>query len=81
MAGFQEFFESTFSNFQNLFSRRAAPIVSGYDPLRAEETVGINIKDYVGIDQEVSSALAAIYSKATGNRREFLMDFDRVKPR
>ena len=72
--------ESTFSNFQNLFSRRAAPVTTGRDPLRPDETVGVNIRDYVGVDQEVASALSAIYTKAVSNRRDFLVEFDRIKP-
>jgi hypothetical protein len=69
--------ESTFSNFQNLFSRRAAPRTSG---TYHDETVGVNIRDYVGVDHEVASALSAVYTKTVSTRRDFLIEFDRIKP-
>jgi len=69
--------ESMFANFQNIFTKRAAPRVS---PLSPEESHGVNIRDYVGTDMEVASALTAIYTRAVSTRREFLVEFDRIKP-
>jgi hypothetical protein len=37
--------ESLFANFQNLYSRRSSPITSGHDPMRPDDTVGVNIRD------------------------------------
>ncbi len=71
--------ESVFANFQNLFSRRAAPIVSAGGINREQDQVGVNIRDWTGTSNEVASAMSAIYTKATGNRREFLVEFDRLK--
>ena len=55
MANIREIFESTFSNFQNLFSRRAAPVVSGHNVNTGSESVGVNIRDYVGVTRNVSA--------------------------
>lgn len=72
--------ESFFSNFNNMFSRRAAPITSGHGISTEPESIGVNIRDYTGTDMEVAGALSAIYTKAVSSRRDFLVEFDRLKP-
>lgn len=40
---------------------------------------GINIRDYTGQDVHVASALTAVYTKSVQTRRDFLLEFDRIK--
>ena len=67
---------SVFSNFRNLFTTDPGQAIGFH---RNEPDRGINVRDYTGQDMQVASALTAIYTKAVQTRRDFLLEFDRLK--
>jgi len=69
-----KFFESVFSGFANLFTDGETK-----NMLRDKVDRGINIRDYTGQDVHVASALTAVYTKSVQTRRDFLLEFDRIK--
>jgi hypothetical protein len=75
MARLGNLFESVFSNFSNLFTSR-----NGSDTGVVGVERGTSIRDYTGMDTQIASALAALYTKSVSTRRDFLLEFDRVKP-
>ena len=66
---------SVFSNFSNLFAKNSGASNALMD--RADR--GVPIRDYTGQDIQVASALTAIYTKAVQTRRDFLLEFERIK--
>lgn len=66
---------SVFSNFANLFAKNGSNSYANKD--RVDR--GVSIRDYTGQDIHVASALTAIYTKAVQTRRDFLLEFERIK--
>jgi hypothetical protein len=66
---------SVFSNFSNLFAKNHGAGNKLLD--RADR--GVPIRDYTGQDIQIASALTAIYTKSVQTRRDFLLEFERIK--
>lgn len=64
---------SVFSNFKNLFVGKSDT------GIQAKVDRGINLRDYTGQDVQIASALSAVYTKSIQTRRDFLLEFDRIK--
>jgi hypothetical protein len=64
---------SVFSSFSNMFAKST----TGNPRERVDR--GVSLRDYTGQDVQVASSLAAIYTKAVSTRRDFLLEFERVK--
>lgn len=66
--------ESVFNSFSNLFVGN-----KNTQSLQDKVDRGIDIRHYTGEDVHVASALAAVYTKSIQTRRDFLLEFDRIK--